>query len=98
MKQIYLPIKLPTWNKILAMSLKDRMRVKKLCRELTSKFIRLESDSLIQMESALNMSSTQLCLMEYFKMIQPSTLDQFLSAKKKSVDEYTIITIEQEEV
>jgi hypothetical protein len=82
--KIILPFPLPTWNRILSMSLKERMRLKKWIKGAVSTCI-LEGIGW----QTKTISRERLALMGYdvavyFAMIRPNTSNQSLLPKKRS--------------
>lgn len=68
---IILPFRLPTWNQILAMPLRQRMKVKKWIREFVSTSIQDAGGSLIPMGCILRPRLTDYDKAVYLSMIRP---------------------------
>ena len=78
---IVLPFRLPTWNQILAMDLRQRMKVKRWIRNFVSQSIADAGGSQIPMGSTLRLQLTDLQKAEYSKMIRPSSSSRYATRK-----------------
>lgn len=83
---IELPFPLPTWNALLSMTLRDRMKCKKIIYNLTYLSIALEKDYATWTETQSNLRLTQLSAIreQYLRMIRPKTSDQLLTRKNRA--------------
>lgn len=81
---IVLPFRLPTWNAILAMDLRQRMRVKKWIREYVSDSIRAAGGRLIPMDSILRPQLTDSEKAAYLSMIRPATSKRLATRRKRA--------------
>lgn len=82
--KIILPFPLPTWNRILSMSLKERMRLKKWIKGAVSKCILEGIGSQMKTISRQKLQSMGYDVAVYFAMIRPNTSNQSLLPKKRS--------------
>lgn len=82
--KIILPFPLPTWNRILAMSLKERMRLKKWIRGAVSVCIHDAIGLQTKRVSRQRLASMGYDVAVYYAMIRPNTSNQSLLPKKKS--------------
>lgn len=81
--RIVLPFKLPTWNQILALPLKDRMRLKRLTHGLVFTSTLNEIDSVTPTVSAPSTLSMALSVREYYMTIHPHTSKPSRIPRKK---------------
>ena len=84
---LVLPFRLPTWNQILAMPLKNRMRTKKLIREFVSMSILEGGDWRIQTESMLRPRLTASFSADYYLATHIDTSRQLPTAKSEPKDQ-----------
>lgn len=83
--KITLPFPLVTWNRILAMRLRERMKCKKLVHQLTSMSIANAKGLQTQTDFQRNGSLMPLLKAEYLEMIRPSTSKRSRILKRKVV-------------
>lgn len=74
---------LPTWNRILSMSLRERMKLKRLIKNMTSLCTQYDEGSQTLTVPASKRLSMDLLKTEYLLMIRPTTSKQLNSPKKK---------------
>lgn len=83
--QIHVPVRLPTWNNILAMSLRERMRLKRLVKQIVTESICIAdgtgsaTPAACQTKRLLMQSLTQ----DYYAMIRRDTSRASRRAKRK---------------
>ncbi|MGH1542333.1 MAG: hypothetical protein ACRBHB_18045 [Arenicella sp.] len=81
---IEFPARVPTWNAVLTMSLRQRMRLKKLTRQLFSLSRITERDSQIQTGSARSGLLMQSLKQEYCQTITPASSEKSGKGKSKA--------------
>ena len=84
--RLVLPLALPTWNQILAMDLRQRMRIKKFIRDFVSDSIRDAGGSSIPMGSTLKPPWTAWCAAAYSQMTRRSGSSRSATAKSERRD------------
>ena len=95
LRSYVLPFPLPTWNRILALSLRERMKLKVLVKLFTCTSIACGNDWPTSMEYRSKQRSTDWCWQEYWKTIGRRLCPPLPSASQKP-SEYTVIEIYKE--
>lgn len=88
---VELDFPLPTWNRVLAMSVRERARLKRLTKQLISELLATGAVSQTPTGCVLSGSSTPSLLEDYLRMIGRSAS----SASNGCSGERTLVVIEQ---
>ncbi len=81
--KIVLPFPLPTWNRILSMTLRERMKLKKWIKSAVYICIQKGSGWPTRTVSVEKLQLMGLSMEDYYTMIRPSTSARSLTAKKR---------------
>ena len=81
--RLYLPVALPTWNRVLAMNHWQRKKLRDLTDKFVSMCIREGIDSLIAMERVSSTPKMQSLIVAYYEMIRPTSSQKALAKRKK---------------
>lgn len=81
-----LPFPMPTWNRLLSMTLRERMICKKTIRDMTFMSIQFDENSQTSTESQSKQHSMLLSATQeaYLKMIRPASSDRYPYRKKSA--------------
>ncbi len=80
--RLILPVRLPTWNQLLAMNHWQRKKVRDWIKGAVSTSIRKQKDLLMQMDAVVRLSLTDWSKQEYLSVITPNSSKKLRNRKK----------------